>query len=77
MELWTISENFSPFVGLHNINKSAYLKLKQVNKVFLAISTPSSFGIPSWRNFGDIVLKFCICCQLLSPDKSTNLKTVS
>ena len=31
--------------------------------------------LPSWCNFTNIVLKFCLCCQLRSPNKSPNFKT--
>ena len=32
--------------------------------------------LPSWRNFGDIVLKFCICCQIHQVE-SSNFKNVA
>ena len=34
------------------------------------------FFLPSWHNFGEMVLKFCICCQLPSANKSQNFKTM-
>ena len=36
---------------------------------------PCGFGLVD--NFGDVVLKFCIHCQLSSSNKSPNLKTVA
>ena len=35
---------------------------------------PCAFWGPSWANFGDIVLKFCICFQLNKKHISNKIK---
>ena len=43
------------------------------------VFTPHShvFFWPSWRNVGDIVLKFCIFAKIDPPNKQPNFKTMA
>ena len=43
-----------------------YSKSTEYVTVVFTPTVPVSFW-PSWCIFGDILLKFCICCQLPSP----------
>ena len=46
------------------------------SSIYISIDDVPVLLLPSWQNFGDIVLKFCICCQI-HPTESSNVKNMA